>query len=367
MSDLPPPLGPLDPADLCQPAGGQQRISVVMANYNGAAYLRQAIRSVLAQTHSALELIISDDGSADASRDIIREMMADDPRIKLVEAPAAASRVDLAPTASGPAAARNRALAAATGDWVAIVDSDDLIHPERLARLLHAARALEADIVADDLIYFGEDQGTLLQALALQGPHRIAAVEMITGDICGKSDVSLGYLKPLIRGEALAQLRYDESLRIDEDHNLYLRLLLAGASFTVIPEPMYLYRRHRMSTSHRQSAANLERMIAAQTAFLRGLAPQDHALRPALGRRIRAHTRDLHYVRTLEAIKARDWLGAVRRLVQSPVNVLSLLRSIREHAMRMRHQHPVVRGRMTLTLQDARAPAPDLPPGHRLL
>ncbi len=329
-----------------------------MANFNGGPYLRHAVRSVLDQTHRNLELIISDDGSRDDSRDIIRDEMARDPRIVLIEAPAS----------TGPAGARNRGLAVASGDWIAIVDSDDIIHPERLARLLLAAQALGADLVADDLIYFGDDlidqSGTLLQSLALQGPHKIAAEEMISGTLCGCKDVSLGYLKPLIRRSALGPLRYDENLRIDEDHNLYLRLILTGATFMVIPDAMYLYRRHRLSTSHRQSAANLERMIAAQSAFLRDLAPQHRYLQPALLSRLREHTQDLGYIRALEALKARDWLGATRRLVQSPRNLRSLLRSVQEHLLRQRHQNPVARNRLKLAFCPEGMDTPDALPDH---
>ncbi len=358
MSDLARPHDMTDPAALAAPDPAQPRISVVMANFNGGQYLRRAVRSVLDQTHRNLELILSDDGSRDDSRDIIRQEMARDRRIRLVEAPAS----------TGPAGARNRALAVASGDWIAIVDSDDIIHPERLARLLLSAQALDADLVADDLIYFGDEPGdhagTLLQPLALQGPHQIDAKELVSGVLCGRKDVSLGYLKPLIRRSALGQVRYDESLRIDEDHNLYLRLTLAGAKFMLIPDAMYLYRRHRLSTSHRQSAANLERMLAAQSAFLRDLPSEHGDLRPTLLSRMREHSQELGYMRALEALKARDWLSAARRLLQNPRNLVSLLHSAKEHALRQRHQQPTARTRMTLALGHAASDALTAFPGH---
>src|SRR5690606_9522045 len=123
------------------------RVSIVMANYNGAAHIAAAVRSVLRQTETSLELIVSDDGSDDDSLACARAAADGDPRLVVVGAK----------RRSGPAAARNRALAVARGGWLAIVDNDDYIEPGRLARLIDAAEADGADIAADDLLVFYED------------------------------------------------------------------------------------------------------------------------------------------------------------------------------------------------------------------
>lgn len=328
-------------------SAAQQRISVIMANFNGERHIRQALRSVLDQTHDNLELIVSDDGSSDASRRIVYEEMALDPRIRLIEAPAP----------SGPAGARNRALEIATGDWVAIVDSDDIIHPERLARLLQSAMVLGADLVADDLVFFGDDplesQGTLLRQLALKAPQEFDAVALISGRLLGAENLSLGYLKPLIRRGALGQTRYNENLRIDEDCDLYLRLLLGGARFMLIPDALYLYRRHPLSTSHRLGVASLERMIAAQAAVLRDQPPEREDLIRAITRRMKLQARELSHVRTMEALKAGDWLAAAGRLLRNPRNILSLMRSVKERVqrqLRRRDSSGDVRATMNLVL-----------------
>jgi succinoglycan biosynthesis protein ExoO len=315
-----------------------------MANLNGELYLDQAIQSVLRQSHRDLEVIISDDGSSDGSLTIIRKAMAQDARVRLVKSSAP----------SGPGSARNRALAQATGDWIAICDSDDLLHPERLERLLKAAHALKADIVADDLIYFGdspiEQHGTLLQSLALQSPQAIDALAMVTGDLCGHSDLSLGYLKPLMRRSSMGDLRYNERLHIDEDYDLYLRLLLAGARFVVIPDALYLYRRHARSTSHRQSAASLGKMVVAQEAFLNAMPDGDTDLVAAIARRMRCHSRELNYARMLEDLKARKWIAATLGLLRSPKSFVLLLQSIRERGKRNRLTQNPARSPLKLVL-----------------
>ncbi|MEH6776490.1 MAG: glycosyltransferase, partial [Cereibacter changlensis] len=61
------------------------RISVLMANYRGAATLPEAMASVLRQSHADLELIVVDDASGDDSAAVVRQAMAADPRVRLIE------------------------------------------------------------------------------------------------------------------------------------------------------------------------------------------------------------------------------------------------------------------------------------------
>lgn len=239
------------------------KISVIMANYRGEAYLQAAMDLVLRQTHHDLELIVSDDASGDGSVDLVRAAMAADARVKLVEAPQNA----------GPGAARNRALDLASGDWIAVSDSDDLMHPDRLARLLAAAQRLGADFVADDKLFFGETADasgcTLLGSLDLRAPMEIDAELFVRASGMSSDLPALGYLKPLMRREGIAGLRYDESLRIGEDYDFYLRALLRGVRFVALPDPMYLYRRHSGSISYRLSSPTLRAMIAAHDRIVR--------------------------------------------------------------------------------------------------
>jgi succinoglycan biosynthesis protein ExoO len=344
MSDLHIQRGPA--SSVLRPVLDRQEhlVSVIMANLNGQAYLRRAIRSVMNQTHSNLELVIADDGSVDDSCRIIREEMGLDPRIKLIGSS----------TSRGPASARNRALAVASGDWIAIVDSDDIIHPERLGRMVWSAVALKSDIVADDIIFFGnnpsERNKTLLQDLHLDGPLTIDAVTLVSGCLRGARSISLGYLKPVIRKTALGDLRFNETLRIDEDHDLYLRLLMSGASFTLIPDAMYLYRRHAASASYRLSAAKLRLMIAAQEAFQHQLPPQMKDLSRAVHKRLARARDQLIYVGIVDALKAGDKRGAAGSLLRHPRTVILLLRSLQERLARRFHRSATLRTRMKIVL-----------------
>lgn len=345
-------------------------ISVVMANLNGQNYIRHAIRSVLNQTHGRLELIISDDGSSDESRRIIREEMASDSRVVLLEHK----------EPSGPAAARNRALTTASGEWVAIVDSDDIIHPERFARMLHAAQSLQADMVADDIIFFGDDplerNKTLLQDARLTEPRQIDAVTLVTGDLDNRSlvssalngidTISLGYLKPLIRRAALGATRFDETLLIDEDHDFFLRLVLSGARFMLMPDAMYLYRRHSASASYRLNVAKLRLMIAAQERQLQQVAGQDDLVRAVEERLVQTRAQ-LEYGRIVEAIRGREMPKALWLLARRPACLRLLGQSIYERSSRRLQRPPAQRQRLSLVLGGSALARPEDFPDARIV
>jgi hypothetical protein len=107
--------------------GGGALVSVVIPAYNAAGTITETLRSVLAQTHRAIEVIVVDDGSTDDTRAIVSAVAAADARAVLLSQPN-----------RGPAAARNRAIAHAAGAFLAPIDADDLWHPDFLARLIAA-------------------------------------------------------------------------------------------------------------------------------------------------------------------------------------------------------------------------------------
>jgi succinoglycan biosynthesis protein ExoO len=303
----------------------QPLISVVMANYCGAAYLPAALNAVLGQTVRDIEIIVSDDASPDASADIIRRVMKRDTRVRLL----------LSDRNCGPAAARNRALAAARGEWIAIVDSDDLIDPDRFEILLSAAQRLAADAVADDLVFFSSDSAsedaTLLGDTAPTEPQPVSAAFFIRSNTASEGLPPLGYLKPMFRKAALAGLAYDEQARVGEDYDLLLRFLLADRRFFLLPEALYFYRRHAASISHRLSEAKVLGMIASQERLL-----ADHALQPGeilrlLDRRMASLQRALAFERLVASLKQKRAAKALGLLAADPLLCLQLGKSALAH------------------------------------
>jgi succinoglycan biosynthesis protein ExoO len=283
-------------------------VSVVMANYQAGDKIVPAIESVLRQTVEDIELIVCDDASGDHSVALVECFMRTDPRVSLITAS----------SNGGPARCRNRGLDAARGQWIAVVDADDIIHPERFERLLAAATHCGADIVADDLLHFYED-GSPVGLLLGADQDRLFSVtpEQWIGAGLGGSP-ALGYLKPLIRADVLGALRYEESLRIGEDYDLILRLLLAGATMAVLPEPYYLYRRHSGSVSHRLTVADLAAMINSHDAMVSRLGVLPPALAAAFAARHAQLHRGLAFERLVTAIKGRHPSTALSLLARHP-------------------------------------------------
>jgi glycosyltransferase involved in cell wall biosynthesis len=103
-----------------EPAGSHTpRVSVLMPMKNAAAYVSQAVRSILRQDHTDLELIVVDDGSSDGSRRIVQEI--GDPRVRIIAGPG-----------RGPGAAWNVGFAVAAGSFLLQCDADDAFPPARI-------------------------------------------------------------------------------------------------------------------------------------------------------------------------------------------------------------------------------------------
>jgi len=113
--------------------------SILVAAYQAAAYLPHALESALAQSCRDIEVIVVDDGSDDATAAIADSYARRDPRVVVLRHA----------TNRGPAAARNTAIAAARGRWLAVLDADDALIPDWLARLVAQAEARGADLLAD--------------------------------------------------------------------------------------------------------------------------------------------------------------------------------------------------------------------------
>ena len=115
-------------------------LSVVMATYRGDAlpFLQAAVDSILGQTHANLELIVILDGPVEKpTREYLDACANDDARVRIIALPENA----------GPARARNQGIAEAQGEFVAIMDADDVALPERLAKQLAHSEEQGADLV----------------------------------------------------------------------------------------------------------------------------------------------------------------------------------------------------------------------------
>lgn len=307
-------------------------LSVVMACFNAEPFLEAAVRSALAQTHTDLEVLIVDDHSSDGSLALAQRLAASDPRVRVLQTP---SNV-------GPGGARNAGIAAMRGEWYCMLDCDDALHPDRSRTLIDQANALGADMIADDLIVFGEQaaEHRHLGSDASSPPRLVSLDSYFEATQMYGPKPNLGFLKPLIRRAALeeGQHRYREDLRIGEDDELVIQLLLAGRTYWVTSNALYRYRKHEGSISHRLSVDHSARMLASEEQ-VKAAVEKAGQVSGAYRARYNSIQDAAAFSRTIEAIKRREWSESLRALVKRP-------RAVRHFSMPIASQLRKVRARL---------------------
>ncbi|MGP0020243.1 MAG: glycosyltransferase family 2 protein [Candidatus Sulfotelmatobacter sp.] len=220
------------------------KVSVIIPTYNRAATVGNAIESVLAQTFSDLEVIVVDDGSSDDTGRILQETYGD--RIRY-----------FAQANQGVSAARNKGLAEARGEWIALLDSDDLWEKEKLEWQFKALERFGSQCgvcYADARFFNYPESRTMLQLSEESYRHE--------GTMGINTDVLRLLVKPggagmvvcpsslLARADVVAKSGgFDPSLRFGEDSEFMFRLaLLTG--FCYVNRPLVSFDRSPAELRH---------------------------------------------------------------------------------------------------------------------
>ena len=237
--------------------------------------------SALAQTVAPLEVIVVDDGSSD---DLEGALPSSD-RIVLLQQ-----------QHRGVAMARNTAVAAASGDFVAILDADDIYLPERLEALgTLAAERPDLDIVTSDASY--ESDGEVLGRFDEETPFALADQRSAILERC------FCPWPAIRRSRLLAVGGFDESLVTGSDWECLIRLILAGCSAGLVDEPLYRYRLREASlTSGRVSKLRDRVRFLESTAARPGLRPLE---RYALAHSLAAQRRSLLLAEAESSLRER--------------------------------------------------------------
>lgn len=251
-------------------------VSVIIPTFDRRELLVRAVRSCLAQTHPVHEVLVCDDGSTDGSEDAVRAI--GDPRVKWLPGT----------HAGRPAVPRNRGIAAASGAWLAFLDSDDAWVPEKLARQfqrLHA-NGLQASCTNAVRVVPGGPGGTPYFDHPF-GPLSLRDLLHVNRVICSSMIAAAGIVR-----EAGGFPEAPE-LRGLEDHALWLQL----AAYTVIdhcPEQLVMYH-DTPSTSVRAGSASVAEQRDRVLTHLRGSKEYrlfDGPSRRAIDRHLRAARRE---------------------------------------------------------------------------
>jgi succinoglycan biosynthesis protein ExoO len=316
-------------------------VAIIMANYNGARFIGAAIESVRRQTLTSWELIIVDDASSDDSITVAEQSAGGDPRVKIV-----VQQIN-----RGPAAARNRALDLVTARWIAIVDSDDLIPPQRLQSLLRRAHITGAAIIADSLLEFSlkARPRPFLPAWLSAETSWISLESFVRSNCLYSRLPALGYLKPMIRMDVIRELglRYDESLRIGEDYHFLIRLMARGYRLLLEPASYYFYRKHDSSISYRLRESDIIALIAAEHRFTERDIPFAPPVQAALKRRRRTLQSLQAYDKVINAIKSGDLSTAAECALRHPHIWPMLIRPITARLRRLAQRGKILAQRDT--------------------
>jgi glycosyltransferase involved in cell wall biosynthesis len=268
-------------------AAGGPAFSVVIATYNRAGLVAEAVASVLAQRRGDFELIVVDDGSTDDTFRRLRRIR--DRRLRALHIPH-----------GGVAAARNAGLAVATADWVAFLDSDDLWKPDKLEReadflVRHPhVGAVFSDLEKVDGRRFVPSFMRTTQVFSRRlGPA--GAPELLLGPremyLCLLEEVPIKTPALTVRRRLLARLGgFDERWPSSEDWELLLRLA-PTTTFGYIDRPLATIRISRDSL-HRLDQERGDRLMLQRLSHLRRGAG-DPQLRAAARRGIRTRARHL--------------------------------------------------------------------------
>ena len=212
------------------------QVSVILPTYNRATLLPRAIRSVLEQSYTDLELIVVDDGSDDDTADVVGNI--GDSRVRYLQ---------LARN-QGICAARNRGLHEAKGEFLAFQDSDDEWDREKLEKQIRFLEANpEADIVYCDM-YRQRADGSVFY---LRSPS-IRKGMLINPETGYWQSYMLAMQPTLMRRECLQEERFDENMVSFEDLDLFLRLAQRHR-FIHLKEPLVDYHQTFGNTANRSN------------------------------------------------------------------------------------------------------------------
>lgn len=207
----------------------QPLISVLMPAYNSELYIAEAIESILNQSYQNIELIIFDDGSSDNTRQVIQSF--DDPRIVKI----------LSDQNYGVVRARNDMIDRASGQYIALMDADDIADRTRLEKQLRSLEAGECDLCGSAQWVLDEASGKIKKS---KDKFTDADLRSLLSVYCGLCNSAM-----MGKAEIFKRFKYDATILTSEDYYLWVVMAAAGYRFLNLKERLITYRRYPAQTS----------------------------------------------------------------------------------------------------------------------
>lgn len=222
-------------------------VSVVMPAYNAEKYIGQSIESVLYQTYPYWELLVIDDGSTDSTKDVVRQFISLDSRIKYFYQ-----------DNGKQGKARNLGIEKSKGEYLAFLDSDDLWLFNKLEIQLKQIQEKQVDLVfSDSYIFFDHDVNDIQRRMEVKQRFYtgIEAIDLFIE--CNRIPILTVLAKKSAVQKVGGFIESDE-VQYGEDYHLWLKLLLSGSTFFSSSETLAKYRVHSNSVTVNESSSELK-------------------------------------------------------------------------------------------------------------
>jgi glycosyltransferase involved in cell wall biosynthesis len=204
-------------------------VSVLMPAFNSELYIAESIESILNQTHSNIELIIFDDGSTDNTRAMIQQYQ--DLRIVKI----------LSDENYGVVRARNDMIDRASGQYIALMDADDIADPTRIEKQLKSIERGECDVCGSAQWVLDEASRKIKKSKDKFTDSDLRALLAVYCGLCNSAMMG--------KAEIFKRFKYDASILTSEDYYLWVQMAAAGYRFLNLKERLITYRRYPAQTS----------------------------------------------------------------------------------------------------------------------
>ncbi len=232
------------------------RVSVLMPVYNAAKTLLQTLESIAGQSFEDFEVVAVDDGSEDGSGEILQGWVEKDCRFRV-----------LLEEHRGIVETPNRGLEECRGEFVARMDADDKMHPQRLDKQVGMLDADEGLSVVSCLVetFPREDvgQGMIIYEEWLNG---LVEDEDILREFFIESPIANP--SAMMRRRELVELDGYQDRGWPEDYDLWLRYRAEGKRFAKVPEILHYWREHGQRATHTNSRYSVENFLRAKAHYL---------------------------------------------------------------------------------------------------
>ncbi len=222
------------------------KLSIIIPIYNVSQYIEVCLQSLCAQTLQDIEILLVDDHGTDDSIAKAQDFIARQQATNI--------RIFATPKNSGPGEARNVGIAAAQGEYIGFVDSDDIVLPNMFELLTAEADKQQADLCYCQIKRFGSvRKETIYKNLAQPIDKKLLLTHLQT------YVYAFVYRREWLLAEGIRFIPF----RVAEDTNFLIKCILRARCFASVDEPLYLYRIHPASlTTTSDSTRNMKRIEA---------------------------------------------------------------------------------------------------------